>query len=195
MPENFWTQPATLPDKILDQRLFYGYTDVPVNNLRCKMYGASGKVFSDEKLAPCFDSLKQHSIKPANYQAAVWKRSLECNPTIPDAVGHEWMLSVWFLKEMWGGNLLLLRQWFSVYGWLSHSLVWKYDGELPQQRIGCIAWGRGWLTGVYFWNDKFGGIFKVKTFKLYLIYSYNGILDFWHFTDQNNNLQTKIINT
>ena len=171
------------------------------------MYRASGKVICGEKLAPCFDSLKQH-VKPANYQAAVWKRSLECNPTIPDAVGYgwsevenvigmlsEWMLSVWFLKEMWGGNLLLLRQWFSVYGWLSHSLVWKYDGGLPQQRIGCIAWGRGWLTGVYFWNDKFGGIFKVKTFKLYLIYSYNGILDFWHFTDQNNNLQTKIINT
>ena len=60
-----------------------------VNNPRYKMYHASGGVISGEKLSPCFDSLKQH-IKRENYQATVWKRSLECNPTIPYPVRHDW---------------------------------------------------------------------------------------------------------
>ena len=67
----------------------YGYTDVSVNNLRYKIYRASGGVISGEKLPPCFDSLNQH-IKRANYQAAVWRRSLKCNPTIPHPVWRGW---------------------------------------------------------------------------------------------------------
>ena len=80
----------------------HGYTDVPVNNLRYKRYRASGKVFSGEKLAPCFDSLQQH-IKPANYQAAVWRRSLEFNPTISDAVGHGWSEVENVIDVVWNG--------------------------------------------------------------------------------------------
>ena len=60
-----------------------------MNNLRYRMYRASGGVASGEKLLPCFDSLN-HYIKRANYQAAVWRRSLECNPTFPDPVVHGW---------------------------------------------------------------------------------------------------------
>ena len=56
-----------------------------VNNLRYKIYRAS----DGENLLPCFDNLKQY-IKRANYQATVWRRSLECNSTIPDPVGHGW---------------------------------------------------------------------------------------------------------
>ena len=40
-------------------------------------------------MVSCFDSLKQH-IKPENYQAAVWGRSVECNSFIPDPAGHGW---------------------------------------------------------------------------------------------------------
>ena len=57
-----------------------------MNNVRHNSYRASGGVISSEKLPPYFDSLKQH-IKQANYQAAVWRRSLECNPIIPDPGG------------------------------------------------------------------------------------------------------------
>ena len=58
-----------------------------VNNLGYKMYRAAEGVISGEKLPPCCDSLKQH-IKRANYRAAVWRWSLECNPAIPDQAGH-----------------------------------------------------------------------------------------------------------
>ena len=51
------------------------------------MYFASGGVISGEKLPPCFDRLKQH-IKQVNYQAAVWRKFLECIPTILDQVSH-----------------------------------------------------------------------------------------------------------
>ena len=56
---------------------------MPVNNLRYKIYRASGRVISGD----VFDRLKQH-IKQANYQVAVWRRFLECNPTITDPVGR-----------------------------------------------------------------------------------------------------------
>ena len=60
-----------------------------VNNLRYKIYRATEGFICAEKLPPCFDCLNQH-IKQVNYQAAVWRRSLECNLTIPDQVGHDW---------------------------------------------------------------------------------------------------------
>ena len=63
--------------------LLYGYTDVSVNNLTYKMYCSLGRVIFGKKFPPCFDSLKQH-INRASYQAAMWRRSLECNQTIPD---------------------------------------------------------------------------------------------------------------
>ena len=43
---------------------------------------------SGEKLTSCFDSLKPH-FQLAYYQAAVWRRFSECNPTIPNLVGHD----------------------------------------------------------------------------------------------------------
>ena len=58
---------------------------MPVNNLRYKIYRASGRVISGD----VFDNLKQH-IKRASYQVAVWKRFLEWNPTIIDPVGRGW---------------------------------------------------------------------------------------------------------
>ena len=53
------------------------------------MQRASGGVISGEKLPSCFDNLKQHT-KRANYQAVMWRGSLECNPTIPVPVGYRW---------------------------------------------------------------------------------------------------------
>ena len=100
------------------------------------MYRASGGFISDEKLLPCFDSLKQH-IKRANYQAAMWKTSLECNPTFQIRLGmagkktkmvltlygmnallHQMKYCIFhrvLLKEMQSQNLFMLRQRFAVY--------------------------------------------------------------------------------
>lgn len=45
---------------------------------------------SSGQLPPCKDALQQHT-KRANYQAAIWRRSLVNSPTIPDATeGHGW---------------------------------------------------------------------------------------------------------
>ena len=42
-----------------------------------------------KKLPPCFNSPKQHT-KQVNYSPTVRRRSLECNPTIPDRIGYRW---------------------------------------------------------------------------------------------------------
>ena len=66
----------------------YGYTHVSANDLIYKTYRASGGVISGENLLPYFGSLKQH-MKRTNNQAALWRRYLGCNLTIPDPVGHD----------------------------------------------------------------------------------------------------------
>lgn len=42
-------------------------------------------------LPPCLDCLKKHAER-ANYQAAIWKRSLEKDPGTPTPIGRGWKL-------------------------------------------------------------------------------------------------------
>ena len=48
----------------------YGHSERSVNDLRYKMYRASGGVIPGEMLPPCVDSLCQHAEK-SNYQCAL----------------------------------------------------------------------------------------------------------------------------
>ncbi len=42
------------------------------------------------QLPPCENTLKQHTLR-ANFQTAVWRKSLESSPHIPDpTLGHGW---------------------------------------------------------------------------------------------------------
>lgn len=58
--------------------------------LCCRLFCAKqGKVDSNQ-LPPCADCLKMHSLR-ANYQAAIWRRSLQSCPQVPSPVGHGWV--------------------------------------------------------------------------------------------------------
>ena len=50
---------------------------------------------------PCASSLLNH-CKRANYQCAIWKRSLDKNPDIPSPVGHVWRVDDGQLVIDWG---------------------------------------------------------------------------------------------
>lgn len=60
-----------------------------VNDLRYRLFCAKKGEIDSSQLPPCSDSLQKHSIR-ANYQAAVWHRSLECRPQIPEPDGYGW---------------------------------------------------------------------------------------------------------
>ena len=63
-----------------------------VNKLRYEMFRIRKGVLESGQLPPCLNTLEQHTLR-ANYQAAIWRRSLENNPDIPDPTdGHGWVL-------------------------------------------------------------------------------------------------------
>ena len=78
----------------------YGHSERSVNDLRYKMYRASGGVIPGEKLPPCVDSLWQHA-KRSNYQCAVWRRALEINPIMPSPHGHGWSVDENDIDIVW----------------------------------------------------------------------------------------------
>ena len=51
-----------------------------VNDLRYKLFCTKG--LQSQQLPPTRDALRKHSRR-ANYQAVIWKRSLESHPEIP----------------------------------------------------------------------------------------------------------------
>ena len=64
-----------------------------VNELRYQMFRAKRGVIESGQLPPCEDTLKLHTLR-ANYQSAVWRRSLENTPEVPAPTqGHGWALN------------------------------------------------------------------------------------------------------
>jgi hypothetical protein len=62
-----------------------------VNELRYEMFCSKNGEVTSGQLPPCKDALFQHT-KRANYQAAIWQRSLHNSPQIPQATdGHGWI--------------------------------------------------------------------------------------------------------
>ncbi|KAG0710132.1 hypothetical protein GWK47_023437 [Chionoecetes opilio] len=60
--------------------------------LRYHMFCAKKGQIESGQLPPCEDSLMQHTLR-ANYQAAIWRRSLENLPDVPaPSAGHGWEL-------------------------------------------------------------------------------------------------------
>ena len=61
-----------------------------VNYLRYGMFRARKGDVTSGQLPPCEDALRQHTCR-ANYQSAIWRRSLENQPYIPRPFdGHGW---------------------------------------------------------------------------------------------------------
>ena len=78
----------------------YGHSERSVNDLRYKMYRASGGVIPGEMLPPRVDSLWQHAEK-SNYQCALQRRALESNPIIPSPNGHGWSIDENDIDIVW----------------------------------------------------------------------------------------------
>lgn len=69
-------------------------TITTVNDLRHYMFIEKKACIESDKLPPCYDTLQQHTLR-ANYQAAIWRRSLDNCPHIPKPTdGHGWEVDV-----------------------------------------------------------------------------------------------------
>ena len=60
-----------------------------VNELRYRMFCSRRDNVESYQLPPCADCLYKHAC-PANYQTAIWRRSLENRPEIPSPLRHGW---------------------------------------------------------------------------------------------------------
>lgn len=62
-----------------------------LNELRYHLFCLNQGEIEGHQLPPCFDAFKKHGMR-ANYQAAVWKRSLQNHPNTPTPVGNGWKI-------------------------------------------------------------------------------------------------------
>ena len=69
-----------------------------INDLRYNSFCSKQGEIESHQLPPCLDSLKKHAQR-ANYQSAIWKRSLESHPDTPTHKGRGWKLIVIDGKE------------------------------------------------------------------------------------------------
>ena len=76
----------------------YGKASRDVNDLRYKLFCAKG--LQSPQLPPKRDALRKH-IRRADYQAAIWKRSLESHPEIPSLAENGWKIVNEQLKIDW----------------------------------------------------------------------------------------------
>ena len=60
-----------------------------VNQLRYQLFCAKRGEVESSQLPPCRDCLLMH-VERANYQAAIWKRSLHASPVVPSPTEHGW---------------------------------------------------------------------------------------------------------
>ena len=63
-----------------------------IPNLITKLQAANPQTEYRELLPPTKDSLRKHVMR-ANYQAAVWRRSLVQDQDLPSPIGNGWQLS------------------------------------------------------------------------------------------------------
>ncbi|KAK3754241.1 hypothetical protein QZH41_020144 [Actinostola sp. cb2023] len=71
--------------------MLVGNTTGCVNDARYDLFCAKNGEVESHQLPPCQDSLQKHILR-ANYQAAIWKMSLEDNPDIPSPDGMGWTI-------------------------------------------------------------------------------------------------------
>ena len=84
-------------------QLYSKYTKITkVNDLRYQVFCAKNGDVESGQLPPCEDTLRQHTLR-ANYQAAIWRHSLESLSDIPEpSAGHGWELNTeWDLTIQW----------------------------------------------------------------------------------------------
>ena len=71
-----------------------------VDELRYRLFCAKKGNLESSQLPPCADTLRKHCDR-ANYQAAIWRRSLQSRPQVPSPVSHGWSLEEGRLTMDW----------------------------------------------------------------------------------------------
>lgn len=71
-----------------------------VNDLRYNLFCSRKGEVESHQLPPCQDCLKKHSER-ANFQAAIWKRSILADPNTPVPVRHGWKMEEGHLVIDW----------------------------------------------------------------------------------------------
>jgi len=71
-----------------------------VNDLQYRLFYTKKGDLDSNQLPPCVDTLRKHCDR-ANYQAAIWRRSLQSCWHIPSPVGHGWKLEEGRLIVNW----------------------------------------------------------------------------------------------
>lgn len=71
-----------------------------VNELRFNLFRLKKGEMESSQLPPCRDTLWQHSLR-ANYQAALWRSSLEADPEVPSPDNHGWVVNDGQLSIKW----------------------------------------------------------------------------------------------
>ena len=71
-----------------------------VNLLRYRLFCAKKGDIVSRLLPPCQDTLRKH-CQQANYQAAVWRRSLQNSPVLPSPIGYGWFMKGEYLALDW----------------------------------------------------------------------------------------------
>ena len=79
-----------------------------VNELRYRLFCWKKVNVDSNQLPPCDDSLRKHGLR-ANYQAAIWKRSLKRCPEIPSPLGCGWCTEDGRLATDWMVGLPALK--------------------------------------------------------------------------------------
>ena len=122
-----------------------------VNLLRYRLFCAKKGDIDSRLLPPCQDTLRKHCQR-GNYQAAVWRRSLQNSPVLPSPIGNGWFMKGECLALDWmsgcpGTPVLSMQQ-----------IVPATELHLPRQRIemhrfvqvaGLCKPGRGGHRGRY----------------------------------------------
>ena len=76
----------------------HGKASRDVNDQRYKLFCSKG--LQSQQLSPTIDAIRKH-IRRANYQTAIWKRSLESHPEIPSFAENGWKIVNEQLKIDW----------------------------------------------------------------------------------------------
>ena len=147
----------------------YGHSERSGNNLRYKIYRASGGVIPGEKLFPV-------ELPMCSMQRSFWEQPHHAKPTWTWLANRwkwywyrfELMFScarwnpispiMWLHKKMRSGFMFLRRYWFTMHRCLSQPRVWQHAWWCAKQRV--RRWGRRW------WWLKQGSSFFVTCFSL-----------------------------
>ena len=71
-----------------------------MNDVRYALFCSNTKSSKSSNLPPCLDCLRLLTAR-ANYQVALWLRSLENNASIPSSNGHGWNIKYGLLEVQW----------------------------------------------------------------------------------------------